>query len=179
MTGCVILFRDVNVVVVEGGPKQQKKYRQLMMQRVKWVEEARTNTKAAAHKCQLVWEGSVLDRSFGEVTVRQILKYCITKLIFAHHTADLQNSILFLNIIRYFEMHIFSRCNSRLALLRALPVNISSLMELNITGTWRTDSSWRRRLKTMSERHWDMPYRLKLAEETGDNISTHINIPEQ
>uniref|UniRef100_A0A2P2I311 U4/U6 small nuclear ribonucleoprotein Prp3-like n=1 Tax=Hirondellea gigas TaxID=1518452 RepID=A0A2P2I311_9CRUS len=71
MTGTVVLFRDVNVVVVEGGPKQQKKYRQLMMHRIKWLEEARTNTEAAAAavepKCQLVWEGTVLERSFGEM----------------------------------------------------------------------------------------------------------------
>ena len=39
MTGCVILYEDVNVVVVEGGPKQQKKYKQLMMRRIKWEEQ--------------------------------------------------------------------------------------------------------------------------------------------
>jgi U4/U6 small nuclear ribonucleoprotein PRP3 len=27
MTGCVVLFKDCNVVVVEGGTKQQKKYK--------------------------------------------------------------------------------------------------------------------------------------------------------
>lgn len=27
MTGTVVLFKDINVVVVEGGPKQQKKYK--------------------------------------------------------------------------------------------------------------------------------------------------------
>ena len=27
MTGTVVLFKDVNVVVVEGGPKQMKKYK--------------------------------------------------------------------------------------------------------------------------------------------------------
>jgi hypothetical protein len=31
MTGCVILFEDVNIVVVEGCPKQQKRY--------KWEED--------------------------------------------------------------------------------------------------------------------------------------------
>ena len=29
MTGCVVLYDDVNVIVVEGGPKQQKKYKQV------------------------------------------------------------------------------------------------------------------------------------------------------
>ena len=27
MTGTVAIFKDVNVIVVEGGPKQQKKYK--------------------------------------------------------------------------------------------------------------------------------------------------------
>lgn len=27
MTGCVIMCNDCNVVIVEGGPKQQKKYK--------------------------------------------------------------------------------------------------------------------------------------------------------
>ncbi|XP_018024817.1 U4/U6 small nuclear ribonucleoprotein Prp3 isoform X2 [Hyalella azteca] len=67
LTGAVVLFKDVNVVVVEGGPKQQKKYRQLMMNRIKWVEEARANTNNIKPKCQLVWEGTTLERNFGEL----------------------------------------------------------------------------------------------------------------
>jgi U4/U6 small nuclear ribonucleoprotein PRP3 len=39
MTGVIILYRNVNVVVVEGGPKQQKKFKHLMLQRIKWAEE--------------------------------------------------------------------------------------------------------------------------------------------
>ena len=30
-------LQDVNIVVVEGGPKQQKKYKQLMLRRIKWL----------------------------------------------------------------------------------------------------------------------------------------------
>ena len=36
MTGTILLYQDVNIVVVEGGPKQQKKYKQLMLRRIKW-----------------------------------------------------------------------------------------------------------------------------------------------
>lgn len=43
MTGVVVLFRDCSVVVVEGGPKQQKKYRRLMMHRIKWDEDSVKN----------------------------------------------------------------------------------------------------------------------------------------
>ena len=39
MTGIVILHKDCNVVVVEGGPRQQKKFKRLMMHRIKWSED--------------------------------------------------------------------------------------------------------------------------------------------
>ena len=39
MTGTVVIHSDCNVVVVEGGPKQQKKFKRLMMHRIKWSEE--------------------------------------------------------------------------------------------------------------------------------------------
>jgi U4/U6 small nuclear ribonucleoprotein PRP3 len=38
MTGIVVLCNKLNIVVVEGGPKQQKKFRRLMMNRIKWHE---------------------------------------------------------------------------------------------------------------------------------------------
>ena len=36
LTGCVMLYQDVNLVVVEGGPKGLKKFKRLMMHRIKW-----------------------------------------------------------------------------------------------------------------------------------------------
>ena len=42
LTGIVVLHKDCNVVVVEGGPKQQKKYRRLMMHRIKWSEDRKS-----------------------------------------------------------------------------------------------------------------------------------------
>lgn len=58
MTGCVVLYEDVNVVVVEGGPKQQKKYRQLMLNRIKWDEEIYKDKdgEEVENNCVLVWE---------------------------------------------------------------------------------------------------------------------------
>ena len=60
MTGCMVLYEDVNVVVVEGGPKQQKKYRQLMLHRIKWAEETYKDKEGAEmdNNCVLVWEAS-------------------------------------------------------------------------------------------------------------------------
>jgi len=45
-------------VVMEGGPKQQKKYKQLMLNRVKWSEDTYTDKDGSEHqnKAELVWE---------------------------------------------------------------------------------------------------------------------------
>jgi U4/U6 small nuclear ribonucleoprotein PRP3 len=104
MTGCVVLHKETNVVVVEGGPKQQKKFRQLMLSRIKWHEEKVTkpgigdkpapkqadnnddddkdddeveegHPGADMNKCVLVWEGVTKERSFGEMQ----FKFCPTE----------------------------------------------------------------------------------------------------
>ncbi len=78
MTGIVILHKDCNVVVVEGGPKQHKKFRRLMMNRIKWEEDRKTTKKddddddsdeeeVTSNKCTLVWEGEIKARQFGEI----------------------------------------------------------------------------------------------------------------
>jgi len=81
MTGTVVLFKDVNVIVVEGGPKQQKKYKRLMMERIKWVEESRSKDADLESKCHLVWEGVKPDRSFGDV----LFKACPTETFARDH----------------------------------------------------------------------------------------------
>jgi len=69
MTGTVLLYQDLNIVVVEGGPKQQKKYKQLMMNRIKWSEDTYTDKDGTEHQnmAELVWEGQTKQRNFGEV----------------------------------------------------------------------------------------------------------------
>lgn len=89
MTGFVVLYKDCNVVVVEGGPKQQRKFRRLMLHRIKW-SEGQKHTKdeddsdmeeeaEKANKCVLVWEGTVKTRAFSEMK----FKTCPTE-SFAH-----------------------------------------------------------------------------------------------
>ena len=39
MTGVVVIYKNINVVIAEGGPKQQKKFKRLMLNRVKWSED--------------------------------------------------------------------------------------------------------------------------------------------
>ncbi|XP_042905700.2 U4/U6 small nuclear ribonucleoprotein Prp3-like [Parasteatoda tepidariorum] len=79
MTGCVILYRNINVVVVEGGPNQQKKFKRLMLQRIKWNEEdsrdGNDHGNKVENKCMLVWEGTVTQRSFGDI----MFKLCPTE----------------------------------------------------------------------------------------------------
>ena len=73
LTGCIVLYEDVNVIVVEGGPKQQKKYRQLMLKRIKWDEEVYKDKDGveADNSCVLVWEGQTKERNFGEMKIKQ------------------------------------------------------------------------------------------------------------
>ena len=55
MTGTVVMYEDVNVIVVEGGPKQQKKYKQLMLKRIKWDEEVYKDKVNVEHKSWERW----------------------------------------------------------------------------------------------------------------------------
>ena len=58
MTGAIVLYEDVNVVVVEGGPKQHKKYKHLMLNRIPWAEETYQDKdgQEVDNACVLVWE---------------------------------------------------------------------------------------------------------------------------
>ncbi|EOD44470.1 U4 u6 small nuclear ribonucleo protein [Neofusicoccum parvum] len=87
LTGITILNPKFNLIIVEGGAHSIKNYKKLMLQRVKWTENAMPqsvregNREAEAawlqsvdekgelrdlsyNKCTLVWEGEVRDRAF-------------------------------------------------------------------------------------------------------------------
>uniref|UniRef100_A0AAY4AFL9 U4/U6 small nuclear ribonucleoprotein Prp3 n=1 Tax=Denticeps clupeoides TaxID=299321 RepID=A0AAY4AFL9_9TELE len=65
LTGTVVLHKDVNIVVVEGGPKSQKKFKRLMLSRIKWEEH--TNSKREGHcKRTQLWGGEVQAVPNGE-----------------------------------------------------------------------------------------------------------------
>ncbi|XP_018415403.1 PREDICTED: U4/U6 small nuclear ribonucleoprotein Prp3 isoform X2 [Nanorana parkeri] len=99
LTGVVVLHKDVNVVVVEGGPKSQKKFKRLMLSRIKWDEQT-TNSKAddddesdeeavkKANKCSLVWEGTAKDRSFGDIKFKQCPTENMAREHFKKHGAE-------------------------------------------------------------------------------------------
>lgn len=58
MSGVLLLYKDLNIIVVEGGPKQQRKFKHLVLNRIRWTDDDDDN------KCLLVWEGQVGQRSF-------------------------------------------------------------------------------------------------------------------
>jgi len=79
LTGCCITCPGVaNIVIIEGGPRAVKRYRKLMMRRIKWSEDQTkddddgddsdddenvTAPKLHDH-CVLIWEGVVKQRNF-------------------------------------------------------------------------------------------------------------------
>jgi U4/U6 small nuclear ribonucleoprotein PRP3 len=67
LTGCILLYRECNVVIVEGGPKQQKKYKRLMMSRIKWSEDHVKGKEDVMNKVVLVWEGTTKQRAFQDM----------------------------------------------------------------------------------------------------------------
>uniref|UniRef100_A0A1A7Y0P9 U4/U6 small nuclear ribonucleoprotein Prp3 n=1 Tax=Iconisemion striatum TaxID=60296 RepID=A0A1A7Y0P9_9TELE len=95
LTGTVVLHKDVNLVVVEGGPKSQKKFKRLMMQRIKWEEH---NSKRddpdgdddtrRNNKCWLIWEGTAKDHSFGEMKFKQCPTESLAREHFRKHGTE-------------------------------------------------------------------------------------------
>lgn len=98
MTGMVVLHKDVNVVVVEGGPKQQKKFQRLMLHRIKWDDDAKKDDdddedsdeegETKSKKCVLVWEGMTKERHFGEIRFKQCPTESIARELFKKHNVE-------------------------------------------------------------------------------------------
>ncbi len=74
MTGCVVICGDMNVVVVEGGPKGCQKMQRLLLNRIQWSEELKGEEDAEEQeedanknkfgKCVLAWKGVLAKRKF-------------------------------------------------------------------------------------------------------------------
>lgn len=76
MTGVLVLYKDINLVVVEGGPKQQRKFKHLMLDRIRWADDPivgdndSDKSPTSINKCLLVWEGQVSQRFFRGFKVK-------------------------------------------------------------------------------------------------------------
>ncbi|XP_057292149.1 U4/U6 small nuclear ribonucleoprotein Prp3-like [Hydractinia symbiolongicarpus] len=80
MTGTVIIMKEFVLVLVEGGPKAQKKFKRLMLNRIKWDEDSaqghrqdkldKKNNEVDANRkknsCRLIWEGTNVERNFKD-----------------------------------------------------------------------------------------------------------------
>ncbi|XP_053387114.1 U4/U6 small nuclear ribonucleoprotein Prp3-like isoform X2 [Mercenaria mercenaria] len=97
MTGIVVLFKDCNIVVVEGGPKQQRKFKRLMMHRIKWEEDKQRKKKDAdgetdetesRNRCVLVWEGTTKNRAFGEMKFKVCPTEAFAREQFRKHSVE-------------------------------------------------------------------------------------------
>ena len=69
MTGVIVLYKNINVIVTEGGPKQQKKFKRLMLNRIKWHEDS-VEGEETENKCDLVWEGLTKNRAFSDLKLK-------------------------------------------------------------------------------------------------------------
>lgn len=93
MTGVVVLYKNVNVIVVEGGPKQQKKFKRLVLHRVKWGEEEASKdmsdmSEKIENKCFLVWEGMAKNRAFGELRFKNSPNESFARELFKNHGVE-------------------------------------------------------------------------------------------
>eukprot|EP00126_Sphaerothecum_destruens_P005316 Sdes_comp18694_c0_seq1m8986 len=85
-TGCGIILDNTNVIIVEGGPKGIKKFKNLMLRRINWKEDIRGNVSSHEnfssphiHGCSLVWEGIVSLRHFNQWKFKPCLNEIVAR----------------------------------------------------------------------------------------------------
>lgn len=93
MTGAIVLYKNINVIVVEGGPKQQKKFKNLMLNRIKWSEDSAVKNSDESdfspNKCWLVWEGLAKSRAFqGDIKLKISPNESFAREIFKNHGVE-------------------------------------------------------------------------------------------
>jgi U4/U6 small nuclear ribonucleoprotein PRP3 len=76
MTGTICISNNINLVLVEGGPKQQRKFKHFILNRLKWGEDSAATEPddkkdGCPNRCILVWEGQVSKKTFNFFKTRQ------------------------------------------------------------------------------------------------------------
>jgi len=80
LTGAVVMMKEMVLVIVEGGPKAQRRFKHLMLHRIKWEEDSaqgrrqdkidrknnEVDQKKKMNACQLIWEGTNITRNFTD-----------------------------------------------------------------------------------------------------------------
>lgn len=70
LTGTFIIHSDCNLVIVEGGCKALKKYKNLLLRRIDWntdvsrLDDDNSVPSQKRTKCKLVWEGPIAESAF-------------------------------------------------------------------------------------------------------------------
>ena len=90
LTGCALIHRKNSLVVVEGGPKGIKRYKNLMLNRIKWNEDSQIleTSETSNNACYLVWEGVVKEPAFKEFTFKQCEMEVDAKLYLQEHGVE-------------------------------------------------------------------------------------------
>ncbi|ODV90241.1 hypothetical protein CANCADRAFT_19525, partial [Tortispora caseinolytica NRRL Y-17796] len=79
MTGLVIIYDDMSLVVAEGDPKSLRFYKRLMLHRIKWSDnseedeeshQSESSSSDISGNCRLVWEGQIKQRTFSQWVTR-------------------------------------------------------------------------------------------------------------
>ncbi|XP_078433712.1 pre-mRNA-splicing factor 3 isoform X2 [Wolffia australiana] len=92
LTGCAVISDAISVVVVEGGKKPNKRYRNLMLKRINWAAAATDEDDAmdtdlgndeTVNRCALVWQGCVARPAFGRFLVHRCRTEAVARKIFA------------------------------------------------------------------------------------------------
>jgi len=75
LSGCCLITPKFSVIIIEGGPKAIRRYKKLMLRRIKWGDLEKVDKdgyqKNKDNKCDLIWEGEVLKPSFIEFQVKK------------------------------------------------------------------------------------------------------------
>ena len=75
LTGIGIMNSELNLVIVEGGPKCINAYKKLMLRRINWNDKPTgfvEKPDSLPNQCLLIWEGEVNTRSFGSFRLREM-----------------------------------------------------------------------------------------------------------
>ena len=105
LSGCCVTTPKHAVIVVEGGQKAIKKYKKLLLKRIKWEEIGENNF------CKLVWEGPVFF-VFDYFYFRS-LKTCLKAL----NVLNLRRNLLHIITLLKIMLNIIGKCLSIFFLL--------------------------------------------------------------
>jgi len=86
MTGAVVLNKECSILVVEGGPKSQRKMKRLLLHRIKWAED--TIEYEDGNSCDLVWEGETSTAGFGEMSFKVCATENLAREFFKDHKCE-------------------------------------------------------------------------------------------